>query len=364
MTWIAVSERENQHFAPGGLGQHPDAPDLIDTSQNALMTTGSLVIETRLPVIRRPRHLVFYSRTGAWPLHLSLQAVPGGGLTLVLDQGGEVLHRTINHSEVGRTDVLRITYSWDSLRRWGQLAVERTDHDKVLLVPISAPRPLRVHDALALAQPGTDRYVAPEVIYIALSNTIEPVGPMPSLMSDTPIATPVGYRAISEMRRGDLVLTPTGKVVPVLQVFSRQVPASGNFRPVRMRAPYFGLQQDITISPAQRLVLSGSEVEYLFGHESVLVPARHLVGSSGAVPALSEPIVTYWQLLLPRHEALIAAGTVTESLFIGRLRRDKAVLPASILAGLDRAILPEHGRSIHPVLQAFEAVMLAENRAA
>ena len=328
------------------------------------MARGSLVIETRLPIIDRPRHLVYCSRAGNSPLHFSLQAVPGGGLTLVLDQGGEILHRTIAHPDTGRTDVLRITYSWDTQARWGQLALERTDRDQVLLVPLPVPHPLSVQDALTLVRPGADLYLAPDVLYIALSDAIEPVGPMPSLMPDTPVATPTGYREIRELRRGDTVLTPAGKTVPVLHVLSRQVPANGGFRPVRLRAPYFGLQQDIATAPSQRLVLSGSEVEYLFGQESVLVPAQHLAGSGSAVPASSGPVVTYWQLLLPRHEALLTAGTVIESLFIGRLRRKKAHLDASILAGLNRNFLPEHSLSIHPVLAAFEAVVLAERRAA
>lgn len=364
MTWIAASDHENHYYAPTGLGRPEGGPTLIDTAGDALMTRGSLVIETRLPVTHRPRHLVYYNRPGIWPLHLSLQAVPGGGLTLVLETGGEVLHRTINLSEAGRTDVLRITYAWDSQARWGQLALERTDRDQVLVLPVPAPRPLRFADALALVRPGADRYISPEVRYVALSDAIEPVGPMPSLTPDTPIATPDGYRAIKTIRRGDTVLTPTGEAIPVLHVLSREVPALGCFRPVRIRAPYFELQQDITLAPSQRLVLSGSEVEYLFGRESVLVPARHIAGSSGAGPAPSGPVVTYWQLLLPRHEALIAAGTVTESLFIGRLRRKKTDLAASILADIDRTTLPEHGRSIHPVLHAFEAVILAERRVA
>lgn len=364
MTWIAISDHDNFHHSSVGLGQNTAGADLIDPSGDTLLTRGSLVIETRLPVIQRPRHLLYYSRTGAWPMHLSLQAVPGGGLTLILDQGGEILHRTINHSETGRTDVLRITYAWDSKARWGQVALERTDRDHVLLVPVPAPRPIRAEDALALVRPGSDRYVAPEVLYVALSSDIEPVGPMPSLMPDTPVATPDGYRAIKDMRRGDTVVTPNGDIVPVLRVLSRQVPAMGCFAPVRIRAPYFELKRDIVIAPSQRLVLSGSEVEYLFGQESVLVAARHLAASSGAMPEHVGPVVTYWQLLLPRHEALVAGGTVTESLFIGRLRRKKPELAASILANLDRAHLPEHGRSVYPVLHAFEAVILAERRVA
>jgi len=364
VTWIAISDHDTFHHTPHGLGRAKNAAALYDPSGDDLMKQGSLVIETRLPVTHRPRHLFYYSRTGKNFLYLSLQAVPGGGLTLVLETGGEVLHRTINPSEAGRTDVLRITYSWDSGRGWGRLALERTDRNQVLMVPVPPPRSLRFKDALALVCPGTDRYVAPEVLYAALSDSIEPVGPMPTLTPDTPIATPGGYRAIKTLRRGDTILTPDGEAVPVLHVLRREVPAYGCFRPVRIRAPYFELQRDINIAPSQRLVLSGSEVEYLFGRESVLAPAGHIAGCSGTTPAPTSPVTTYWQLLLPRHEALIAAGTVTESLFIGRLRRKKADLEASILAGLDRTSLPEHGKSIHPVLHAFEAVILAERRAA
>jgi len=364
VTWIAISDHDNYHHAPQGLGRPKEAAALFDPIGDVLMTRGSLVIETRLPVTHRPRHLLYYSRPGKNFLHLSLQAVPSGGLTLVFETGGEVLHRTINPSDAGRTDVLRITFSWDCERRWGRLALERTDRDQVLMVSAAAPRSFRFKDALALVRPGADRYVSPEVLYTALSDSIEPVGPMPTLTPDTPIATPDGYRAIKTMRRGDTIVTPDGERVPVLHVLKREVPAFGSFRPVRIRAPYFELQRDIYIAPSQHLVLSGSEVEYLFGRESVLAPARHIAGCSGTTPAPTGPIATYWQLLLPRHEAIIAAGTVTESLFIGRLRRKKADLEASILADLDRSALPEHGRSIHPVLRAFEAVILAERRAA
>ena len=369
MTWIATSDPSGFHFAPAGLGNFHagtrTGPDLTDMSDAALMTTGSLAIETRLPTTRRPRQLVHFSRgsTGQ-KLHLSLQAIPGGGLTLILDQGGEVLHHTIDYSDAGRTDVVRITYSWDSTAGWGRLALERADREKVILARTPPPRPLQFGDALALVRPGVDRFVAPEVLYMALSTSIEPVGPLPSLMADTPIATPNGYRPVSKLRRGDTVLTPQGDVVPVLHVLSRKVPASGSLYPVRVRAPYFGLQRDITVAPSQRLVLSGSEVEYLFGRESVLVPARHLACGTVTKPAKIGPVITYWQLLLPCHEALIAAGTITESQFIGRLRRHHEALGASILAGLNRTTLPEHGQSVHPVLQAFEATVLAERRVA
>ncbi|MFV0513693.1 MAG: Hint domain-containing protein [Jhaorihella sp.] len=360
MAWIAVcgAGGHGHWFRRSGGLSAPRADD------DALLTRGSLVIETRLPTIRRPRPLVLYDRSGDRPFHLSLQAIPGGGLTLVLNQGGTILHRAIDYSEAGRTDLLRITYSWDAPARRGHVALERTDRERVLLVPVPAAPPLRMADARLLMRNGPDRHVASEVLFLALSGAIEPVGPMPSLLAQTPIATPRGYRPAGSLQRGDTVLTPEGGVVPVLQRVSRTVPALGSFRPVLLRAPYFGLQQDITVAPSQRLVLSGSEVEYLFNREAVLVEVRHLVGGTAVIPAETGPTVTYTQLLLPRHEAVIAAGTVAETLYIGRLRRQKERLAASVLAGLDRHLLPEHGKSVHPVLSAFDAIVLAEQRAA
>lgn len=364
MTWIGISDHENHDFSSCGLDMPAGNSDLMTDGEDTLVVRGSLVIETRLPASRRPEPLIFYNRTGDWPLHLSLLAVPGGGLTLILDQGGEILHRTINHSEAGRTDILRITYSWDAPARRGRLALERSDAEKIVLLPVGFPKPLRLTDIRALSGSGSDRYLAPDVLYLAFSTAMEPVGPMPSLALDTPIATPHGYRPAGTLRRGDTVLTGNGEVVPVLHSLSRQVPARGGFAPVRLRAPYFGLHQDIQVAPSQRIVLSGSEVEYLFGQEAVLVPVRHLVGGASAVPAQTALTVTYTQLLLPGHEALVAAGTVAESLYIGRLRRQKARLQASILAGLDRASLPEHGRAFYPALRAFDAIVLAEQRSA
>jgi len=364
MTWIAVSDHDGYKFSASGLGRPPDAADLVGRSDDALMCRGSMIIETRLPASRRPRPLVYYDRPGDWPFHLSLQAIPGGGLTMIVNQGGEIRHQTINMTDAGRTDVLRITYSWDSLSGWGRMAIERTDQDQVHLVPVGTPRPLRLEDARAIMGDSVSRYVAPDVLYLALSTEIEPVGPTPSLMPETPIATPQGYRHAGDLRRGDLVLGADGRSVPVLHTISRTVPTLGSFRPVRLRVPYFGLQQDITVAPSQRLVLSGSDVEYLFNQEAVLVEARHLVGGNSVLPVETGPTVTYTQLLLPKHEAVIAAGTVAETLYVGRLRRKKHQLQASILAAVDRNEIPEHARSVHPVLRAFDANVLAEQRAA
>ena len=364
MAWLAVSSSQNNRFKADGSGTEP-APVHPTADQDALLVQGSLVVEMRLPSTSRPEPMVLFAQDGDWPVKLALRAVPGGGLNLVLEQSGAVLHRTLNPSETARADLLRMTYSWDAARRWGQLALERVDSGQVQIMELQSPRPWRLGDLRALLRPGPFRYVSPDVQFIALSDQIEPIGPMPSLTAQTPIATPMGYRSLDSLKRGDLVLTAEGISVPVLHVVRRTVPTVGSFHPIRLRAPYFDLQQDIDVAPSQRLVISGSEVEYLFGQQSVLVPAQHLVATHTAYqPKACVSETTYMQLILPDHAAPLAAGAVVESLFIGRLRRDRKRLAASILAKVNRSELPEHGQPKYPVLRSFDATVLAERRVA
>lgn len=357
MAWFAVSGR-------GCNWSDPQALQAAGASNgDALLVRGSLMLEFRLPETARPEPLVLFSQGGGWPLRLALQAVPGGGLSFVLEQNGAVMHRTLNPTVVGRTDQLRLIYAWDAPARQGRLTVERPDGSQMQMATLTAPKPWRLRDLHALI--GPLGYVAPAVEYLALSSAMEPAGPAPGLLPSTPVATPQGYRALGSLQRGDLVLDSSGAAVPVLQVVERRVPALGSFAPVRLRAPYFGLLQDIHAAPFQRLVLSGSEVEYLFGQPAVLVPAGNLLGTGTALPGeANAPLITYRQAVLPDHEPLLAAGAQTESLFLGRLRRDLERLAASLLAPLGPSALPEHRQPKFPVLRAFDAAVLAERRTA
>jgi hypothetical protein len=200
--------------------------------------------------------------------------------------------------------------------------------------------------------------------FLALSTQIEPIGPMPSMTAHVPLATPWGQREVARLKRGDVVSAADGAGVPILQTVRRVVPARGSFRPIRLRAPYFGLLRDILVAPEQRLVIGGSDVEYMFGRERVLVPARHLVNGVSAMHASGGVTVTYHDLVLPGCDVVQAAGAPLETMFIGRIRRKPVMLAASLLAVFDRNGLPEHALSTYPVLRPFEAITLAETRAA
>ncbi len=365
MGWIGI-------WHPGGGPQY--APLSREQGRkDALLTRGTIVLETRLSASLRPEPILLFEQSGSWPVRLTLQSVPGCGVTLVLEQSGRVSHCTLNASSAGYSavhnggdvDLVRLSLSWDAPRRWGRLALERPGDGKAEYVLLADLQPWRCADLEALLAAGPARYTAPGVVYMAASDRIEPLGPMPGLAAETPILTPGGYQPLSALRRGDLVVSDEGETLPVLHSVFRSAPAFGSFGPVRLRAPYFGLQQDIRVAQFLRLKISGSEVEYMFGKEAVLVPARHLVGTRTARNCHGgNAFVTYGQLILPGQAAPMAAGAAVESLHIGRLRRDAPRLAASLLAAAHRDSLPEHGPGRYPVLRAFDATVLAERRVA
>ena len=363
MGWIAVTDHDGGHFMPQGLGAPQTGREVIPDASD-LMARGTLMIETRPAMEPRPQTLLSFSRNHPWHGGFSLQALPSGGITLIETQAGDVRHATLPYRLDDRTDSLRITYSWDAPARWGRLSVERPEVFGVASIALPPPHPMPMADMRTVFADPRQRQMDRDVIFAALSSRIEPVGPMPGLSGSVPVLTPGGYVEVGRLKRADQVLTTEGAPVPVLQSLHRRVPAFGSFRPVRLRAPYFGLRRDIVVAPHQRLVIRGSEVEYLFNSEAVLVPARHLVNGFSALFADSPMMVSYHNLLLPGHEEIDAAGTQTESLYIGRLRRKPDLIGCSLLAACDRARLPEHPKPLWPVLKPYEAITLAMNRAA
>ncbi|MGX0902688.1 hypothetical protein ACSSV8_001253 [Roseovarius sp. MBR-79] len=361
MGWIALSTREGGQFNAAGLGSVDPGPL---PGPDALLPRGTLMIETRPAIERQPLTLLAFGRTHPWAGSFSLQLLPSGGIVLVENQAGDLRHATLPFRPDDRSESLRITYSWDAPARWGRLTLERPDVLGMTSVTLAPPHPMPLADLRTVFTDPRQRQMDGQVIFAALSDAVEPVGPMPGLGGLVPVGVPHGYVHVGKLRRGDLVRGAGSAAVPVLQSLACTVPALGSFAPVRLRAPYFGLRADIIVAPHQRLVIRGSDVEYLFGQEAVLVPARHLVNGFSAVRAEGGPLVCYHGLILPEHDEIEVAGTITESLYLGRMRRKPEVVARTLLAGFDRARLPEHSRPVWPVLRHFEAITLAMARAA
>lgn len=364
MTWLAIADHKDRRFSLRGLGAGKRAEPVCPDHPTTLMTRGTLMFETRMSPDGRPQVLFGYKNPHPWHRSLVFQAIPGGGVAMVQVQASDITHAAIQHKNSGRTDILRITYAWDSPRKWGRLTLEQPGETTLISVPVANPRPVPLEDLRDLMLGRGEQDFASDLIFAALSDRIEPVGPMPSLSLSTPVATPWGYRAAGELKRGDTVHTLRGDVVPVLHTVRRRLPARGSYAPIRLRSPYYGLQKDVLVAQDQRLVISGPEVEYLFSKEAVLMPARHLLNGFSAQPEPCGPTVDYCQVILPGHDTLIAAGAPLESLYIGRIRRNAVQVENSLLHGLERAHLPEHGQAAYPVLKWYEAITLAKRRAA
>ncbi|WP_299281356.1 Hint domain-containing protein [uncultured Tateyamaria sp.] len=357
--WTGLCDHQNGRYAPSGLGiQRANAP------AREAMTRGTLMFETNMAGHVRPHDLLGVAHPVPWARELIFRAIPGGGIAMVHRHNDTINHAAIRWTGDGRAHTLRVTYAWDTSKDWARLALEQPERAQVVSNTVHAPNPLLAQDMRDLMLGRGAHTLSREVLFAAISPDIFPIGPTPSLHPATPIATPNGYRPAETLRRGDTVMTAVGDIVPVLHTVRQSVPARGSFRPVRLQAPYFGLARDIVVSPEQRLVLRGSDVEYIFGQEAVLVPARHMVNGHAAIWAAPQTTADYVQILLPGHEALVAAGCALESLYIGRLRRNERDLSASILADMPSRLLPEHAKPIHQVLRQFEAITLVEQRAA
>jgi hypothetical protein len=364
MTWLALTDHSDRRLSLNGLGHDKRNTPIVADVPNQVLTRGSIVFETQVAEDNKPQ--VLFGYTTPHPSHRSLvfQAIPGGGVAMVHVQGDAIAHAAIAHKNAGRAEVLRLTYAWDTKYNWGRLTLEQAGETNVTSVAVENPLPLTLDDLRDLMLGRGSHDYAPDMVFAALSDQIEPIGAGPTLSPETPIATPWGYRNADTLKRGDTVYTAEGEVVPVLQSVTRTVPARGSFAPIRMRAPYFGLQDDIIIAPEQHVVIDGPEVEYLFSCEKVLTSARHLVNGFAARAEPSGHLARYTQLILPNHDTILAAGAPLESMYIGRMRRDTHQLSSSVLFGVDSNGLPEHKARAHKVLKWYEAIHLARRRAA
>ena len=361
MGWIGIIDRLEGRFAPEGFGHDLGFRKLPRDTLH--LDRGTFVLETRVSPDARPQELFGFAHTYPSDRTFLISAIPGGGATLVIQQGEDLTHASVPFPTTDRTDVVRISYMWDVEHNWGKLCLERPDSDLVLQRDVENPLAFALEDWRNTIL-GHGRYMAHDIVFAALSTRIEPIGPTPSLSAETPLLSPSGYRPISQIGRGDMLISTKNARVPVLHKISRTVPARGSFAPVHLRSPYLGLTSDIIVSPDQRLVLSGSDVEYDFGREAVLVPARHLVDGRVGTFLNQGSLATYHQLIMPKHDILDAVGCALESQYVGRIRRDQERLAASLLAGFKRDTLPEHGHRIAQELRPFEAITLIDGRAA
>ena len=361
MTWVALSDRQHRRFSSHGLGiDRHDAPVIMDRPAQE-MVRGTIMVETTLQSTHRPVLLFGYENDDA-PAHrfFALRAMPDGSVACICGFGGAVQHVAVSAPPLERDRPLWVTFSWDSTTKWARLAIEVPGTPDASLKALRLGIPMFAAD---LRDAFTRHVRLPEAAaFAAMSNEVEPLGPLPGLSANTPIETPFGRKNIGVLRRGDLVLNHGGEQIPVLAPLRRTVPARGAAQPVRLRAPYFGLRKDIIVAATQSVQVTGADIAYAYGTEAVLVPAGHLVNATCASFEPCGPVASYAQVMLPKHDVLQCAGSAVDSIYVGRLRRFKEACAASLLGTYPRRDLPEYIAPFAPVLDHSATQSLHQSR--
>ncbi len=359
MSWIGLYGHSVSAFDTAGVSHQ--SPYFCDTEDDGILPVGTLLIEavfTAQP--RMPQRILRYEHRDGWLRSLSITLTAEGRLSFEVRQGEAVSEAHLGITVPPLETRLRISYSWDAPGRRAILTVKNLDQELMYQTEAKAPLPLPLGDAREIILNGDATRVDRNTRFMAVSDKVEPVGLTLGVVKGTPVETSSGPQFIERLRLGDEVVTMSGEVSRVRWIVRREVPMLGRFRPVRLRAPYFGLTRDILIAPDTRVVITGTEAEYLFGESNVLVEARHLVDERSARRERAErATLWYYHVLLDQHECMKYAGLWGESLFVGSIGRSAEMIATTALADMPTTAIPRHTRFALPILSNFEARTLA-----
>ena len=90
-------------------------------------------------------------------------------------QGDDIAHAAIAHKNAGRAEILRLTYAWDIKYNWGRLTLEQVGEGAVTSVGVENPLPLTLEDLRDLMLGRGQQDYAPDMVFAALSDQIEPM---------------------------------------------------------------------------------------------------------------------------------------------------------------------------------------------
>ena len=146
--------------------------------------------------------------------------------------------------------------------------------------------------------------------------------PDTGLLAQTRVQTPNGIARLSDLTRGDLVIDQTGQATKILSIS----PAGKSRHALRLRAPYFGLDQDLVIGVTQCLWMTSDRAEQMFGVEDVLMPAWALKDQKRVQFIELGPKDTLLEVKLESGNALMVGGCAVASKQIAGRTPDAYIL--------------------------------------
>jgi hypothetical protein len=272
--WLALSDRGLCGADPGG---------------HALLDKGLFVMELALP-LSPSTILLNHQAEDGWPRTFAVFHDGAAGLVLLHRQGQSVVRHHLPGPLPEGVGIGRLCFHFDAPARHWQLTFQLLDAigaapDMALGLSAagSNPLPVRLADMAALCAGQAAAAVHPAVLWFGLTRGDAPPARAPWIGLRTPVETTRGPVAAGHLAPGDLVLTLDDGPQPLLAVHRFDLPSKGSFAPVLLRAPFFGQEQDLLIAADQMIALAGSEVEYLFGEDEVLIQAGFLADGRTAL---------------------------------------------------------------------------------
>ncbi len=184
----------------------------------------------------------------------------------------------------------------------------------------------------------------------------------------THLMTPQGERRVETLQIGDQISLADGSVAPLRWVFAKrwtpaQMKARRNLAPIRIKQGALGInlpKRDLRVSQQHRILVEGVIAQRMFGAREVLVPAIALLPLAGVFVDQPSMPVSYYHIMLERHEIVISEALRSESLYLGKQALQSIPAPALnealLLLGLTRAELEAEvmppARVLAPIKQA------------
>lgn len=268
----------------------------------------TLCLECVMPPKKPGRTLRLWQGQGPDATALALYFTADGGLRLI--HGGVDLATGPDFARAGETVLLH--YRACARGRHDFALFRNADRDTALRARAAVAQTFRPRDAM----PRDPRFLT--ICHIA---AIAPFGlsapDLPGLAGDTRVETPTGPRVVADLRPGDPVLTADGTARPVQWIDARPRLSLGRLSPVRLKAPYFGLGADLVVTPQTRVQRSGPTVEYIFGHDVVLVRVQDLIAAPIARRDRITPVRVFYHLMLDDPACLMIDRCAVETAALG-----------------------------------------------
>ncbi|MEO1109695.1 MAG: Hint domain-containing protein [Pseudomonadota bacterium] len=173
------------------------------------------------------------------------------------------------------------------------------------------------------------------------------------------IRTATGERPVETLRVGDSIQTLDHGPQTIRWIGSARRAATGTLAPVLFSEGSIGNHQDLYVSQQHRMLLSGHQVELLFGESEVFAPAISLINGN-SIRIVDGGQVEYFHILFDTHEVIYANGALSESFHPGEQgwsaldpamqEEIQTLFPQLLLFGSKG-----YGSPARPVLKAYEA---------